>query len=749
MLFPPPPLLYADITAVDNCDTSVLITFSTTNTQTNTGACSDFNYSITRNWLARDDCGNETTESQLIRVVDITPPSFSAPPDITISCDDSTFPENTGEVSGVNDNCAVDLDTLYSDIFNGGSCTNNYTITRIWTLKDPCNNTSPAQLQTITVRDTTRPEITQTAIDQSFICSDPAAAEQAFQDWLNSFGNAVAADNCSPGSELIWYAAIPGSYQLSNPLSINSPGSLDAPQCPSMEAGTYQSETVDFIVYDECGNVAVSTAIFRVIDDIAPTFDVCPADMSIANIPGTCEAAFDLPLPTISESCGNSGFLKVEYSINQGIRKSWNLSQVITETLEGGINQIRYYAIDCAGNESQCLFMVEVTDEDPPTIGCPPAITRLLTASDDCNTGLSVQLPFVASAMDNCPFSTFTQTQPSSADAALLNFSYRADYMDYFAEDKNFTFIGTAANAVGGPVELQIILEGDVEDPEEYFSIFDEENNLLGTTEAGQAHVELIGGNCTSNPIQAARITAQFQIPTATFNRWAADGAVLFTAVSNQNFTASAPGLGGEGINPVCTSFPAGTPDGSSDGLSYMTMGLTYEQTTPSYTISGATNLPLTTMVPPVIAPTVTFLPGVSTVTYILEDKSGNLDSCQFEVTIEDQIAPLPICQSDTIYINPSGLIPYILQPTEIDSGSSDNCMLDSLYLDQDSFDCSMLGNTYAITLTAVDISGNLASCIANITVAAETPAPDYSIGLCGNDTLYLSANPPGGSCGF
>ena len=64
-------------------------------------------YEIQRSWTATDDCGNSTTVSQTITVLDTTDPvaQFAAP-DVTIECD-----EDEPVVDPVfTDNCDDDLE---------------------------------------------------------------------------------------------------------------------------------------------------------------------------------------------------------------------------------------------------------------------------------------------------------------------------------------------------------------------------------------------------------------------------------------------------------------------------------------------------------------------------------------------------------------------------------------------------------------------------------------------------------------
>ena len=64
-----------------------------------------YNYVITRTWRATDVAGNFSECIQTITVHDITKPVITCPADITISCDASSLPANTGTATAT-DNCA-------------------------------------------------------------------------------------------------------------------------------------------------------------------------------------------------------------------------------------------------------------------------------------------------------------------------------------------------------------------------------------------------------------------------------------------------------------------------------------------------------------------------------------------------------------------------------------------------------------------------------------------------------------------
>ena len=95
---------------------------------------------ITRTWTLTDDCGNTSTQDQIITVEDVTAPTFTAPSALTINCeDDATDLALTGDVTDESDNCSVGLNATYVDVTdNTDPCA--VIITRTWTLTDDCGN---------------------------------------------------------------------------------------------------------------------------------------------------------------------------------------------------------------------------------------------------------------------------------------------------------------------------------------------------------------------------------------------------------------------------------------------------------------------------------------------------------------------------------------------------------------------------------------------------------------------------------
>lgn len=893
---PATPVLGTDYTANDNCDVDINngVTYNQVSTQgTNPDSCNFYNYTLTRNWSVTDICGNAQSYTQVITVQDISIPTFTVPADTTIDCHVSMLPASTGNATDVMDDCDNNPDVNYMDTFINppGNCPNEYFVQRTWMVEDACGNMAVSQVQLITVIDTLGPEFTMQAVNVDLECSSETVAQDSFINWVADYGNATAEDLCSDQADLQWFAAIPGSYDLNDPLTWpgTAPGGLTSSTCPSPTPGIYRSEIVDFVVYDECDAANVSTATFNIIDTDAPEFDYCPSDDDAETDPGECFATYTLPAPIISDGCNavltysfpetetisssNPGddnaivntvvidftglptapilatgtvSLVLDFTMLDGEEPTeffnvfgddgsvlgvsdhtttqcgdvtttitipaatynvWasdgevNISLVpniptgqpgvfgindicpsgagtgggssVTGTLSYsandpnglvfqyginsdplvtvdpiaatvvnllvGDNDITYYATDCAGNTEICEFTVTVEDNEDPVMTCPTDINYYLMPGDDCGN-IDIQLEIPTMVTDNCPFDINSQTQPGSNSDALLTFSYNPNYLEYVADDKDFNFVGVAANAVGATATFTVTITGDADDAEEYFTIFDEDGNSLGTTEVGQPNVTVTPAAC---PVPGTTV-AVFTVPTATFNMWAADGSISVSAVSNNTFASPSPGGPDDGINPSCAPFAGGTADGTPDNISTIFIEMEYQSTDLFYSTTGATETPETEMLPPAIAPSLSFELGQTEVTYVIEDNAGNDTECSFIVNVLDTIPPVADCEPTTIFVSPSGVEDYILEFNEIEDDSYDeNCDIVSFTVTPNVFTCAQAEDVVTVTLVAEDESGNLDSCTTIVSVSMELPEPEYQIGLCGDDNLSLFAEAP------
>ncbi|HOY31173.1 MAG TPA: T9SS type A sorting domain-containing protein [Bacteroidales bacterium] len=117
------------------------------------GAC-EGSHIIIRTWSVMDIHGNQSDgQVQIITVLDTIAPTFTAPPDITMTNDDfnnyGPIVSLTGDVTDEWDNCSAGLQATFSDVMAPGS----NVLSRTWHLEDNCGNAAPDQVQTITVTD--------------------------------------------------------------------------------------------------------------------------------------------------------------------------------------------------------------------------------------------------------------------------------------------------------------------------------------------------------------------------------------------------------------------------------------------------------------------------------------------------------------------------------------------------------------------------------------------------------------------
>ncbi len=130
---------------------------------------------------------------------------------------------------------------------------------------------------------------------------------------------------------------------------------------------------------------------------------------------------------------------------------------------------------------------------------------------------------------------------------------------------------------------------------------------------------------------------------------------------------------------------------------------------------------------------TITNLPaGLNEIRYTVTDECGNFSYCYSKVFVEDQVAPTPVCDRNSIIAISSNGIGTAGVET-LDGGSHDNCSLDYLKMRKMGtsiaswaslpknntleFNCSDVGKVIIIELGVWDKNGNFNSCMAEVRV--------------------------------
>jgi hypothetical protein len=114
-----------------------------------------------------------------------------------------------------------------------------------------------------------------------------------------------------------------------------------------------------------------------------------------------------------------------------------------------------------------------------------------------------------------------------------------------------------------------------------------------------------------------------------------------------------------------------------------------------------------------------TFPVGTTTVMWTVTDADGQSDTCSVDIVINDNEAPVAVCQSVTVQLDEDGNAS--ISVSDVNGESSDACGLGSISASPSSFTTANIGEN-SVTVTVTDINGNNDTCIATVTVVA---APD------------------------
>ncbi|MDA0940566.1 MAG: hypothetical protein O2990_06160, partial [Bacteroidetes bacterium] len=244
----------AELDAVDNCSE---VSWSTVIDTLGTPATGNYALSVTHE--ASDACGNSSSLSHTVTVVDTTPPTFtSVPDDVTISCEE----EIPFEAAVASDACSA-ISVAVSESLEMLVAPGVHVLTRTFTATDEQGNAS-SETQLITIVDNEGPQFTFVPSDYVVECDQELLLEDA-----------LATDNC-------------GETTL-NVSTVTTEGNA---------AGNY-TITRTFTATDDTGNSSTATQTITVQDTTAPQFTSVPEDFTV-------ECSDDMPMEDASatDNCG-------------------------------------------------------------------------------------------------------------------------------------------------------------------------------------------------------------------------------------------------------------------------------------------------------------------------------------------------------------------------------------------------------------------------------------------------------------
>jgi len=306
------------------------------------------------------------------------------PADVTIECDESTDPLNTGEFTATTGCASGGLVIGYVDDITPGACANAFTIERTWTATDNCGNTE-SHVQLITVQDNTAPVVScGQATDQITTSTGNAQVP-------NYLTGATISDNCS------------------------GTGNISISQSPA--AGTTLlpgTHTITITAVDECGNSNSCSITLTIINDNGLTLTNTPANAVIecdeSLSPGntgtmtastTCAGAVVIDFSDVSDGNTCPEVITRTWTAEDGCSNSESYVQTITVidlTAPTG-NAPANVSIQCSGdipaaNIASVTGVIDNCTASPVVsfVGdasdgntCPETITRTYSITDDCS----------------------------------------------------------------------------------------------------------------------------------------------------------------------------------------------------------------------------------------------------------------------------------------------------------------------------------------------------------------------------
>lgn len=340
------------ITAGDNCDDELDYSIDATEIS---GGCPT---TWLRRWTATDDCGNVSeVAEQYIQLYDETPPTITAPADITIHADADCGYDASPAVTGMpsySDHCTeqslLDANLTHTDVVTPGSCDGSVIITRTWTTKDFCLNVN-SDTQVITVIDTIAPTGSATSV----------VLDCAAYDGNTEYGTVTTDDNCS---------AVSYSWTTIT-------GRLDA---EGEDPGCYYY-TREYTFTDDCGNSSTSLQTVWLTDTTPPVLISAEENRDV-----TCDAYGNNLggiLITATDDCGNVNITFEDAPLSGGC-----------VTPVGRFERTYTISDDCGNSINFTQFLI-LTDDDAPvlTISCPDDL--ILNSDEYCqhdrspnNTGI-------------------------------------------------------------------------------------------------------------------------------------------------------------------------------------------------------------------------------------------------------------------------------------------------------------------------------------------------------------------------
>lgn len=277
-------------------------------------------------------------------IIPVLPPVIICPADVTVECDESNLPPNTGTATATN-NCDLVPSIVFNDLNLGSVCPNEFSIARTWTATKACGIGTYC-IQTLMIIDTVSP-LVHCPVNRTVQCVDQVPPVNV--------SLVVTSDNCGGMFTVTHTGDI-----ISDQTCVNS-----------------FTLTRNYLATDACGNAAACAQTITGLDNMPPKITF--ADSLLLNGDTLWVQCFgqdpewDLPFfdeGSVFAEDSRAGAVKVvfdQYQLGSG------------DCVNGIINLYRlsWVATDTCGNTDSVFLSLALIDTISPIIfGVPADITR-------------------------------------------------------------------------------------------------------------------------------------------------------------------------------------------------------------------------------------------------------------------------------------------------------------------------------------------------------------------------------------
>lgn len=709
-------------------------------------------YTVTRIWSAADLCGNKVEAKQIITVNDSIAPIIYCPPAMTYGGNVSELAALTGlpysatvqsvvlsdtakyKISAW-DNCRVSRIT-YQDAISG-LCP--IVVTRTFRVYDACDNTSFCT-QKISTLPTTIPVLNP--VGPLCLYSVPPHLPHQSANGVNGTWSPDTIKTDVPGiypyvftpdasyacaaSDTLWVEISEEIVIVANTVeddaTIRATGSVElvvtggtAPykyvwshgevgrKLDSLAAGKY------FVTVRDAGGCEDTLTVVVGKEELVFTMD-CPNTLELGCVD---ELLVNKPFKNYTEfvTAGGSAFS------NCGIDVS-TFAFVKEDTIAGlyCLNLQRTYTVsDSCGNQRFCDQLIFVKDLVPPQIVCPPDAFEECLNADLVN--LETIAEFIAAGgqiSDNCKIDSssyaFVKKVNKLVNKTEIRTTYSiTDWCGNISTCEHIVVVTDTVPPVANCTDLTVYLD------------------KFGNHILTQVEMDSIASGSTDNCTLPEDLIIDVEL--ATFNcddiESGAEVKVIVTDEAGNSTECIA------NITVLDTIPPEAV---CQDVVAYLDVNGKVKVDISEIDNGSSDNCAIDTMfITPSDFDCINV--GDNPVTLSVIDNHGNISTCTANVAVFDTIAPLVSCVEPFI-VQLDTNAQYIFRVDDIHASSFDECGIDTVYLDLYELDCDHIGLT-TITVTAVDVNGNIATCETEVTVFGNI-AP-----LVENDSAITALNTP------